>query len=210
ALDDAEVALLMLDAQEGVTDQDLSLISYILDAGRALVIALNKWDGLSRDARRHCRAGIDRKLEFVTWAQVITLSALQGSGFRELMRAIDRAHAAAHRSLGTPALTRALEQAYTAYQPPLVRGHAPKLRYAHLGGNHPPTIIIHGSRTKHLAPTYIRYLENFFRKRFRLFGTPVRIHFREGENPFAGHKNVLSGRQLRKRKRLLQHVRGKH
>ncbi len=210
ALDEAEVALLMLDAREGVTDQDLSLIGYVLDAGRALVVALNKWDGLDRDTRRHCRAGIDRKLEFATWAQVVTLSALQGSGLRELMRAIDSAYAAAHRSLGTPALTRALEQAYAAYQPPLVRGHAPKLRYAHFGGNHPPTIIIHGSRTKHLAPAYVRYLENYFRKRFRLYGTPVRVHFREGENPFAGRKNVLSDRQLRKRKRLLQHVRGRH
>ncbi len=210
ALDDAEVALLMLDAQEGVTDQDLSLIGYVLDAGRALVIALNKWDGLDRDTRRHCQVGIDRKLEFAAWAPVVTLSALQGSGFRELMRAIDRAHAAAHRSLGTPVLTRALEQAYAAYQPPLVRGHVPKLRYAHFGGNHPPTIIIHGSRTQHIAPAYVRYLENFFRKRFHLYGTPVRVHFRDGENPFAGRKNILSGRQLRKRKRLLQHVRGKH
>jgi GTP-binding protein len=122
------------------------------------------------------------------------------------MKAINRAHASATREFSTSELTRAVEAAYTGYQPPLVRGHAPRLRFAHPGGSNPPTIVIHGSRTKHIAAGYHRYLENFFRKRFKLEGTPVRIAFRESENPFAGRKNELTERQVKKRKRLIRKV----
>ncbi|HET7611969.1 MAG TPA: ribosome biogenesis GTPase Der [Rhodanobacteraceae bacterium] len=203
----AEVAVVMLDAGEGVTDQDLALIGQVLDAGRALVIAANKWDGLEQYDRERCKAGLERKLDFVAWAKIVFLSAKHGSGLRELMRAIDRAGAAASRELGTSDLTRALEKAVAAHQPPLVRGHSPKLRFAHPGGDHPPVIVIHGTRTKHIADSYRRYLENFFRKRYKLEGTPVRIEFREGENPYAGRRNVLTEAQQRKRRRMIRHVR---
>jgi GTP-binding protein len=199
----------MLDAGEGVTDQDLALIGQVLEAGRALVIVANKWDGLEQYDRERCKAGLERKLDFVAWARIVFLSAKRGSGLRELMRAIDRAGAAASRELGTSDLTRALEKAVAAHQPPLVRGHSPKLRFAHPGGNHPPTIVIHGTRTKNIADSYRRYLENFFRKRYRLEGTPIRIEFREGENPYAGKRNVLGEGQQRKRRRMIRHARGR-
>ncbi|HJP98678.1 MAG TPA: ribosome biogenesis GTPase Der [Rhodanobacteraceae bacterium] len=202
----AEVAVVMLDAGEGVTDQDLALIGQVLEAGRALVIAANKWDGLEQYDRERCKAGLERKLDFVAWAKVVFLSAKHGSGLRELMRAIDRASAAASHELGTSDLTRALEKAVASHQPPLVRGHSPKLRFAHPGGDHPPVIVIHGTRTRHIADSYRRYLENFFRKRYKLEGTPIRIEFREGENPFAGRRNVLTESQQRKRRRMIRNA----
>ncbi len=202
----AHVVVVLLDAGEGVSEQDATLIGYVLDEGRALVIAANKWDGLSAYDRERCKASLSRKLDFVGFAKSVTISALHGSGMAELMRAIDTAHAAASRELPTAELTRALEAAYAAHQPPMVRGHAPKLRYAHSGGRNPPTIIIHGSRTRHVAESYRRYLENFFRKRFKLVGTPVRIEFRESSNPFAGRKNVLTERQQKKRKRMIRNA----
>lgn len=205
----AEVAVVMLDAAESVTDQDLTLIGQVLEAGRALVIVANKWDGLAQYDRERCKAGLERKLDFVAWATIVFLSARHGSGLRELMRAIDRAASASARELGTADLTRSLEKAVAAHQPPLVRGHSPKLRFAHPGGQHPPTIVIHGTRTKSIADSYRRYLENFFRKRYRLEGTPVRIEFREGENPYAGKRNTLTESQQRKRQRMLRHVRGR-
>ncbi|MCE5232366.1 MAG: ribosome biogenesis GTPase Der [Xanthomonadaceae bacterium] len=205
----AQVVVLMLDAREPVSEQDLTLTGHVLDEGRALVIAINKWDGLPAYEREQCRSALERKLDFVGWARQVFISAKHGSGLKELMRAIDRAHASATRELTSSELTRTLEQAYESYQPPLVRGHAPKLRYAHPGGHNPPTIVIHGTRTAHIADGYRRYLENFFRKRYRLEGTPIRIEFREGENPFAGRKNPLTERQVRKRRRLVRHVRGK-
>ncbi|MEO8803562.1 MAG: ribosome biogenesis GTPase Der [Rudaea sp.] len=205
----AHVVVVMLDANEGVSEQDATLIGYVLDEGRALVLAANKWDGLSSYDREQCTKSLDRKLDFVAFAKSVTMSALHGSGIAELMRAINRAHASATRQFTTSELTRAVEQAYTAHQPPLVRGHAPKLRFAHPGGSNPPTIIIHGSRTKHIADSYRRYLENFFRKRYKLEGTPVRIEFRESENPFAGRKNVLTDRQVKKRKRLMRNVKAR-
>ena len=209
-LEQVEVAVLLLDAGEGITDQDLSLIGHVLAAGRALVIAANKWDGMDSYARTQCKSGLERRLDFVPWAQVVFISGLHGSGLRELMRAVRRAHASTTTDLVASSLTRTLEQAVSAYQPPLVRGHMPKLRFAHPGGNAPPSIIIHGSRTAHLAPAYRKYLENFFRRRYKLVGTPLRIDFRDGENPFAGRKNVLTESQLRKRQRLIRHSRGKH
>jgi len=203
----ANVVVVMLDAAEGVSEQDATLIGYVLDEGRALVLAANKWDGLPTYDREQCKSSMLRKLTFVAFARSVTISALHGSGIAELMKAINRAHASATREFGTAELTRAVEKAYESYQPPLVRGHAPKLRFAHPGGSNPPTIVIHGSRTKHIAESYKRYLENFFRKRFKLEGTPVRIEFRESENPFADKKNVLTEGQQKKRRRLMKHVR---
>ncbi|HET6545339.1 MAG TPA: ribosome biogenesis GTPase Der [Rhodanobacteraceae bacterium] len=202
----AQVTILLLDANEGVTDQDAALIGHVLESGRALVLAINKWDGLGRYEREQCRASLSRKLVFVPWARQVFISALHGSGIGELMTAANRAFLSANRQFTSSELTRALEAAYAGAQPPLVRGHAPKLRYAHPGGSNPPTIVIHGSRTKYIADSYRRYLENFFRKRYRLEGTPVRIEFRDGENPFAGKRNELSERQQRQRQRLIRHA----
>jgi GTP-binding protein len=197
----AQVVVVMIDARENLADQDLTLIGYAMDEGRALVIAINKWDGLDQYQRDECMRALDRRLVFVDWAKQVHISALHGSGLRELMRAVVRAHASATKVLVSSDLTKTLEKAYEGYQPPLVHGHSPKLRFAHPGGNNPPTIVIHGTRTKHIAPAYQRYLENFFRKRYKLEGTPIRIAFREGENPFAGRKKVLTKEQEQKARR---------
>ena len=197
----AQVVVVLIDARENLADQDLTLIGYAMDEGRALVIAINKWDGLDQYQRDECMRALDRRLVFVDWAKQVHISALHGSGLRELMRAVVRAHASATKVLVSSDLTKTLEKAYEGYQPPLVHGHSPKLRFAHPGGNNPPTIVIHGTRTKHIAPAYQRYLENFFRKRYKLEGTPIRIAFREGENPYAGRKKVLTKEQEQKARR---------
>lgn len=202
----SQVVVVMIDARENLADQDLTLIGHVIDEGRALVIAVNKWDDMDTYAREQCQRALERRLNFVDWAKQVFISALHGSGLRELMRAVVRAHTSATRELTSSDLTRTLERAYESYQPPLVRGHAPKLRFAHPGGSNPPTVVIHGSRTKHIAPAYRRYLENFFRQRYKLEGTPIRIDFRDGDNPFAGRKNVLTEAQQRKRQRMIRQM----
>ncbi|MCR6496162.1 hypothetical protein LJB71_08015 [Thermomonas sp. S9] len=206
AIEQCQVAVLMLDASEGVTDQDATVLGAVLDAGRALVIALNKWDGCSDYERQQAEALAARKLGFVDWAERVRISALHGSGLRELFRAIHRAHASATRAFSTSEVTRAVEAAYAANPPPVVRGHVAKLRFAHPGGEVPPTFIVHGNRLKTLSGTYQRYLENFFRKRFKLVGTPIHFVFREGSNPYEGKKNTLTERQVARKRRLLRHV----
>jgi GTP-binding protein len=206
----AHVTVLMLDAREGVSEQDATLIGHVLESGRALVVAVNKWDGLDKYQREQCTTSLARKLDFAAWARQVYISALHGSGIAELMKAINRAYASANHVFTSSELTRAVEAAYQAYQPPLVRGHTPKLKYAHPGGANPPTIIIHGSRTKQIADGYRRYLENFFRKRYRLEGTPIQIVFKDGENPYAGKRNELTEGQQRRRTRMIRNAkRGK-
>ena len=186
------------------------IASMVLEEGRALVIAINKWDGRTDYERQQAEALAARKLSFVEWAERVRISALHGSGLRELFKAIHRAHASATREFSTAEVTRAVEAAYVANPPPTVRGHVAKLRFAHPGGESPPTFIIHGTRLRTLSPSYQRYLENFFRKRFKLVGTPVRFIFREGSNPYEGRKNVLTERQVARKQRLIRHVkRGK-
>lgn len=207
AIERAQVAIVMIDASEGVTEQDASVLGHALEAGRALVIAVNKWDGLDAYQRERCRSELERRLDFVGYAARVPIAALHGSGLGELMQAVRRAWRAANWQAGTAEVTRALEIAVQSCQPPLVRGHPPKLRYAHLGGSNPPTIVVHGSRLKALKDSYKRYLENFFRRRYRLEGTPIRFEFRESDNPFEGRRNALSERQLRKRRRLIANAR---
>jgi GTP-binding protein len=207
SVDAAHVTVLMLDAREGVADQDTALIGHVLESGRALVIAVNKWDGMDAYQREQCVASLSRKLDFAQWARQVFISALHGSGIGELMKAVNRAYASANHAFTSSELTRAVEAAYSAYQPPLVRGHTPRLKFAHPGGTNPPTIIIHGARTKHIADSYRRYLENFFRKRYRLEGTPIRIEFRDGENPYAGRRNELTEGQQRRRTRMIRNAR---
>jgi len=210
AIEQCQVAVIMLDANEGVTDQDASVLGAVLDAGRALVVAVNKWDGLSTYQREQVESLLSRKLAFVPWVEHIRISALHGSGLRELFRAIHHAHSSATRVFGTTEVTKALEVAYETNPPPVVRGHVPKLRFAHPGGTNPPTFVVHGTRLRTLSESYRRYLENFFRKRFKLVGTPVRFLFKETDNPYKDRKNVLSVRQVAKKKRLIRHVkRGK-
>jgi GTP-binding protein len=204
AISAAQVAVLMIDARENLAEQDLTLIGHVLEEGRALVVAVNKWDGMDSYEREQCERALDRRLEFAAWAKRVFIAAKHGSGLRELMRAIVRAHASATIQIGSSDLTKTLDKAYESYQPPLVRGHAPKLRFAHPGGSNPPTVVIHGSRTKHIADAYRRYLENTFRKHYKLEGTPVRIEFRESENPYAGRRNVLTEGQQRKRQRMIR------
>jgi GTP-binding protein len=206
AIEQCQVAVLLLDATEGVTDQDATVLGAVLDAGRALVVAINKWDGRSDYERQQAETLVARKLGFVEWAENVRISALHGSGLRELFRAIHRAHGSATRQFSTADVTRAIEAAYEANPPPVVRGHVAKLKFAHPGGESPPTIIIHGTRLKSLTATYQRYLENFFRKRFKLVGTPIRFVFKEGDNPYKDKKNVLSERQVAKKRRLIRHV----
>ncbi|WP_242163199.1 ribosome biogenesis GTPase Der [Lysobacter sp. M15] len=206
AIEQCHVAVIMLDATEGVTEQDASVLGAVLDSGRALVIAVNKWDGRSDYERQQAEALLSRKLAFVDWAEAVRISALHGSGLRELFRAVHRAYASATRKFSTSEVTQAIEAAYEANPPSVVRGHVPKLRFAHPGGENPPTFIVHGTRLRTLSDSYKRYLENFFRKRFKLVGTPVRFIFKEGDNPYKDKKNVLTDRQVARKKRLLRHV----
>lgn len=202
AIDRAHVVVLMLDAREGVTDQDTTLLGHILQRGRALVIAMNKWDGMDEHDRKQMLTDMDRRLQYVTWARQIRLSALHGSGFKELIKAVQEAWRSATMEMSTPELTRVLQKAWEAHQPPMSQGRTSRLRFAHAGGNLPPRIIIHGNRTDAIPASYKRYLENVFIRHFKLRGTPLMIEFRSGSNPYKDNKNILTARQLAKRKRL--------
>ena len=206
AIEQAQVVIAVLDAQEGVTEQDVSLLGLVLERGRALVVVTNKWDGLSADQRKQVRDDLDRRLPFLDFAERITISALHGTAVGDLLPAVERAYRAATRDLSTTELTRELESAVMAHPPPLVRGRRIRLRYAHQGGRNPPVIVIHGNQTDRLPEAYRRYLINRFRKAFKLKGTPVRLSFKTSDNPYKGRRNKLTPRQERKRKRLMQRV----
>jgi GTP-binding protein len=206
AIEDANVVVMLVDGQEGVTEQDASLLGFVIDTGRALVLAINKWDGLSVDQKDKIRRELDIKLPFINFARLHFISALHGSGVGDLFASIRQAYAAAMAEIPTPRLTRLLSDLVAANAPPLVRGHRIKLRYAHQGGKNPPIIIIHGNQTSSVPDSYRRYLINGFRQHLRLQGTPLRIEFKTGENPFKGKKNTLTPRQIAKRKRLVKHI----
>lgn len=189
AIERANVVLLLLDAHEGVTDQDAHLLGEIIKRGRALVIAINKWDHLTEEQREQVTIQFERKLRFVDYAKVFYISALHGSNIRQLLPAVKKAYAAAMCELSTNKLSEALKLAYKRHQPPLVNGYAIKLQYAHQGGRNPPHIIIHGSRTTNVPATYEQYLSKFFRRHFNLDGTPVRISFRDKHNPYDNKKS---------------------
>lgn len=202
----AQVVILLLNGHEGIAEQDARIISYVLDAGRALVLAVNKWDGLEPSRREEIRRTLERKLGFLDFAKLYFISALYGTGVGLLYEAVQQAHAASCRELDTPQLNRILTEAVAAHQPPLVRGRRVKLRYAHQGGRNPPVIVIHGNQTARLPTAYRRYLVNAFRRQLNLWGTPIRLELRVGSNPYAGRVNVLSPRQQARRKRLLAFV----
>lgn len=206
AIKDAHVVIMVLDAQQEISQQDTSLLGYVLDEGRALVVAVNKWDGLDRDQRDTIRVQLERRLPFVDFARKHFISALHGSGVGDLFDFVQEAYTSAFQKLSTPALTRILEGAVQAHQPPLIRGRRIKLRYAHQGGRNPPLIIIHGNQTEHLPDHYRRYLMGVYRKAMGLKGTPLRLEMKTGDNPFKGRRNKLTSRQVQRKRRLMRHV----
>ena len=206
AIDDANVVILVLDASEGVVDQDLHLLGHVVDAGRAVVVAINKWDGLTDQHKQYVRAELERRLQFIDYAQIHFISALHGTGVGHLYESVRAAFRAATQKLQTHRLTQILERAVFEHQPPLVNGRRIKLRYAHAGGSNPPLIVIHGNQTADVPRAYQRYLEKTFRRELKLIGTPVRIEFRTGDNPFAGKRNMLTERQIERKRRLIKHV----
>jgi GTP-binding protein len=204
AIESANVIIMVMDAHENVAEQDASLLGTVIEQGRAMVLAVNKWDNIPMEQRDLIRGQLEQRLHFADFAPLHFISARHGSGVGELWAAVRKVYAAAMRDMATPELTRVLEGAIQSHQPPVVSGRRIKLRYAHQGGKNPPVIVIHGNQTDHVPDAYRRYLVNVYRKAFDLMGTPVRVAFRGDENPFAGKRNPLTPRQVRKRKRLIQ------
>jgi GTP-binding protein len=203
AIEKAHVVIYLIDAKEGVTDQDAHILGLVLEAGRALIIGLNKWDGLNAEHRDFVKKQIELKLSFLDFAEKHPISALHGSGVGKLFDVVHSLYDAAMIDMSTPVLTRILSDALAAHQPPLVGGRRIKLKYAHQGGRNPPVVVIHGVQTDSLPAAYKRYLMNYYREQLRLKGTPVRLVFKSPDNPFHGQKNKLSDRQVKKRKRLI-------
>ena len=206
AIQDANVVLLTIDARENISDQDLSLLGFILNTGRSLVIVVNKWDGLDQDVKDRVKSELDRRLDFIDFARVHFISALHGSGVGNLFDSIKEAYACATQKMTTSLLTRILQMATDEHQPPMIGGRRIKLKYAHPGGYNPPIIVVHGNQMDKLPDSYKRYLSNYYRKSLKIIGSPIRLLFQEGSNPFAGRKNKLTPNQLRKRKRLMKFI----
>lgn len=206
ALEQAHVVILVVDAREGITDQDAHLSGLIVDSGRAVVIAINKWDGLPFAQRERVKAELALKLPFLTFAKMFYISALQGTGVEPMFAAARRAYECAFRQFSTPDLARLLETAVVQHQPPLVRGRRIKLRYAHQGGRNPPRIIVHGNQVEAVPDAYRRYLAHYFAEHLELEGTPLVVEFKGSTNPYQGKKNTLTARQIRKKQRLRKFV----
>lgn len=203
AIEQSNVCLLMLDATESVTDQDLSLIGYTIEKGRALIVVVNKWDDMDPEKREKVKEDLERRMSFLTFTKTHFISALKGSGVDQLFKSINKAYDSATSKLSTPLLTRMLEHAVQEHQAPMVNGRRIKLRYAHQGGSNPPIIVIHGNQVDKIPKAYRRYLMNFFQKELDLFGTPVRIEFSGKSNPFEPRKaKVLT--PLQKHKQSLE------
>lgn len=185
SISEANVVLLLLDAQQDISEQDAHIAGFVLEAGRALAVGVNKWDGLTTDQRDHIKREMDRKLSFLSFAKFHFISALKSTGIAPLIKSIDAAYAAAMVKLPTPQLTRALQEALDHQQPRRKGSVRPKLRYAHQGGQNPPVIVIHGNTLNAIDDSYKRYLEKHFRESFSLVGTPLRIELRSGKNPFS-------------------------
>lgn len=210
AIENCHVVVLVLDAQEGITDQDQTLLGYVLNSGKALTIAINKWDGLAKEQREYNKKELARKLSFATFAKQHFISALHGTGVGDLIKTVDQAYASATRQLSTKVLSNLLAEAVFKHTPPLSKGRRVKLRLAHQGGKNPPVIIIHGSQTDALPDSYKRFLMNHYIAKLGLKGTPVKVEFKVGTNPYAGRKNKLSARQIGKKRRMMKYVKKKH
>jgi len=206
SIKESHVCLMLVDAKEGLTDQDLHLLGFIIEAGKALVIAVNKWDGLDEDHKEQVRHEMTRRLHFVQFAKIRFISALHGSGVGLLFNDIEQAYASATQKFSTPMLTRLLQDLVTQHTPPLVNGRRIKLRYAHAGGHNPPIIVIHGNQLDALPDSYKRYLANAFTASLKLVGTPLKLEFKGGQNPFKDKKNKLNARQIKHKKRMMKHI----
>ncbi len=200
AVDDANVIVLLLDASEGIVDQDLHLMGHVIDAGRALVVALNKWDGLEQEFKQYIKDELERRLRFIDFADIHFISALHGTGVGHLYESIEKSYASATDKFSSNYLTQVLQMAVSEHQPPMIRGHRIKLRYAHSGGHNPPIIVIHGNQTDSIPGHYVRYLEKTFRRVLKLHGTPLRLQFKTSDNPF--DKKAGSERQKIRQRRL--------
>ncbi|MBD7976470.1 MULTISPECIES: ribosome biogenesis GTPase Der [Pseudomonas] len=205
AIQDANVVIFVMDAREGVVEHDLNLLGFVLETGRALVIALNKWDGMDPKERDYVKTELERRLFFVDFADIHFISALHGTGVGNLYKSVQASFTSAVTRWPTNRLTQILEDAVQEHQPPMVNGRRIKLRYAHLGGANPPLIVIHGNQVDAVPKSYSRYLENTFRRVLKLVGTPIRIEYKGGENPYEKNKNTLTDRQVNKKRRLMSH-----
>ncbi len=209
AIEKSNVVIYLIDAREGVTDQDAHLLGLVLEAGRALIIGLNKWDGISADQKETIKRQLDVKLSFLDFAEKHPISALHGSGVGKLFDVVQELYESAMLDMTTPVLTRILKEATTAHQPPIVNTRRIKLKYAHQGGRNPPVVVIHGVQTDVLPESYKRYLMNYYRDKMGLVGTPIRLVFKSPVNPFHGQKNKLTEWQVKKRERLMKRVKSK-
>ncbi|EGU49368.1 GTP-binding protein EngA [Vibrio ichthyoenteri ATCC 700023] len=210
AIEDANVVLLVIDARENISDQDLSLLGFALNSGRSIVLAVNKWDGLNNDVKEQVKKELDRRLGFVDFARIHFISALHGTGVGHLFESVQEAYNSATTRVGTSVLTRIMKNATDDHQPPMVRGRRVKLKYAHAGGYNPPIIVIHGNQVKELPDSYKRFLMNYYRKSLEIMGTPIRIQFQNSENPFEGKTTKMTLSQERNRKRMMSMVKNRN
>jgi len=199
----------VMDGRENIVDQDLHLLGQVVDAGRAVVVAINKWDGLTTDQKNRIKTELDRRLQFIDFAEVHFISALHGTGVGHLYESIEKAYRSATQDLQTRRLTMILEGAVYDHAPPMINGRRIKLRYAHPGGHNPPIVVIHGNQTSKVPNSYTRYLEKVFRRELNMVGTPIRIEYKTSDNPYEGKKNQLSKRQIDRKRRLVSFVKKK-
>jgi len=209
ALEDSHVVILVLDAHEGITEQDATLLGMITDKGRALLIVINKWDGLDEYQKNEVKRKLDVKLSFVSYASIHYISALHGSGVGKLFNTIRKSFENAGAKFATSTLNKILEKANNKHQAPVVGGRRPKLKYVHQSDVFPPTLIIHGNHLQNIPKSYEQFLKNFFIDALKLSNTPIKLEFKSGDNPFKDKKNKLSARQVQKRKRLMKFVKKK-
>ncbi|GAA5191125.1 ribosome biogenesis GTPase Der [Ferrimonas gelatinilytica] len=209
AIEDANVVLLVVDARTGIADQDLSLLGFALNAGRAVVLAVNKWDGLDKEVKEEIKRELDRRLGFVDFARLHFISALHGTGVGHLFESVQEAYDSATQRHSTAMLTRIMQMAQDDHQPPMVRGRRVKLKYAHAGGYNPPIVVVHGNQVRDLPDSYKRYLMNYYRRALKVVGTPIKVMFQEGANPFDGKREKLTPLQQRKRRRVLSHIKNR-
>lgn len=199
AMEDSNVVILVLDAREGIVEQDLHLLGFVLDSGRSLVIAVNKWDGMTNDEREAVKRELERRLNFVNFANIHFISAMHGTGVGHLYESVEEAYDSAMGRWSSNQLTRILEDAVASHQPPMVRGHRIKLRYCHMGGNNPPVLVIHGNQVDSVPASYTRYLENTFRTVLKLKGTPLKIEYKGSANPFADKQKPAKVQNAKRR-----------
>ncbi|MEQ9010945.1 ribosome biogenesis GTPase Der [Algiphilus sp.] len=206
AIDSAHVVIMMVDAHGDIGEQDAKLMGLIAERGRGMVLAINKWDAIDEETRDRVRSETGRRLPFTDFVPSVTISAARGSGLKSLMKRVEKVHESVTANLSTPELNRVLSDAVARHQPPATVGRRTKLRFAHQGGKNPLQIVVHGNQTERLPESYKRYLVNCFRSHFNLSGIPVVLSLRTGDNPYKGRKNTLTQRQIKKRRRLMSHV----